>query len=68
VQQGKAVIVCSSYLPEVIGLSDRILVMADRKITGEVLREDANEELLLRLASNIPADGRENTNKELAYG
>ena len=60
IQQGKAVIVCSSYLPEVIGLSDRILVMADGKITGEVLREDANEELLLRMASNIFAQVQEN--------
>jgi ABC-type sugar transport system ATPase subunit len=60
VQQGKAVIVCSSYLPEVIGLSDRIIVMADGKITGEVNREDANEELLLRMASNIPAQVEEN--------
>lgn len=68
VQQGKAVIVCSSYLPEVIGLSDRILVMADGRITGEVSREDANEELLLRLASNIPVNGQYNSNKELAYG
>ena len=55
IQQGRAVIVCSSYLPEVIGLSDRILVMAEGRITGEVSRDDANEELLLRLASNIAA-------------
>jgi len=55
IQQGRAIIVCSSYLPEVIGLSDRILVMAEGRITGEVTREDASEELLVRLASNIPA-------------
>jgi ribose transport system ATP-binding protein len=55
IQQGRAIIVCSSYLPEVIGLSDRILVMAEGRLTGEVARDDANEELLLRLASNIPA-------------
>jgi ribose transport system ATP-binding protein len=53
VEQGKSVIICSSYLPEVIGLSDRILVMAEGSITGEVNKIDANEELLLRLASKI---------------
>jgi ribose transport system ATP-binding protein len=52
-QAGKAVIVCSSYLPEVIGLADRILVMAEGEITGEVQRQDANEETLLRLASKF---------------
>ena len=55
IKQGKSIILCSSYLPEVIGLSDRIVVMAGGKITGEVEREDATEEHLLRLASNIPA-------------
>jgi ribose transport system ATP-binding protein len=52
-QRGKAVIVCSSYLPEVIGLSDRILVMAEGEITGEVGAQDASEEGLLRLASKF---------------
>jgi ribose transport system ATP-binding protein len=51
VKRGKAVILCSSYLPEVIGLSDRILVMAEGRLTGEVQRNEANQELLLRLAS-----------------
>jgi ribose transport system ATP-binding protein len=53
ISEQKAVILCSSYLPEVIGLSDRILVIAEGEITGEVKREDANEELLLRMASKI---------------
>jgi ribose transport system ATP-binding protein len=51
--RGKAVIVCSSYLPEVIGLSDRIIVMAEGEITGEVSARDASEEGLLRLASKL---------------
>jgi ribose transport system ATP-binding protein len=53
IHQGKAVILCSSYLPEVMGLADRILVMAEGEITGEVARQHADEELLLRLASKI---------------
>jgi ribose transport system ATP-binding protein len=51
VKQGKSIIICSSYLPEIIGLSDRIIVMAEGSLTGEVQRNEANEELILRLAS-----------------
>lgn len=43
----------SSELPEVIGVCDRVLVMCDGRITGEVARADASETTLLRLA--LPA-------------
>ena len=43
------VILISSELPEVIGLSDRVIVMKSRKIVGEVAREDATESRLLSL-------------------
>ncbi len=49
-KQGLGVILISSELPEVIGLSDRIIVMRGRQIAGEVLREEAAEETLLSLA------------------
>lgn len=45
-----AIIVVSSDLPEVIGLSDRIIVMRNQKITGEIARADATEERILKLA------------------
>ncbi|OZN24580.1 L-arabinose ABC transporter ATP-binding protein AraG [Actinobacillus seminis] len=45
-----AIIVVSSDLPEVIGLSDRIMVMRNQKITGEIARIDATEEQILKLA------------------
>lgn len=45
-----AIIVVSSDLPEVIGLSDRIIVMRAQQITGEVMRADATEEGILKLA------------------
>ena len=48
-KQGLGVILISSELPEVIGLSDRIIVMKSRKIVGEVMREDATEDRLLSL-------------------
>jgi putative multiple sugar transport system ATP-binding protein len=40
--------VISSELPEVIGLSDRIYTLAEGRLTGEVAREDATQERLMR--------------------
>lgn len=45
-----AIIVISSDLPEVIGLSDRIMVMRNQQITGSVERKEATEESVLKLA------------------
>ena len=49
-RQGIAVILISSELPEVIGLSDRIIVMRGRRIVGEIQAIDATEEKLLTMA------------------
>lgn len=49
-RRGMAVIVISSELPEVIGLSDRILVMREGRISGEVMRSDFSEETILKYA------------------
>ncbi|NWB97060.1 L-arabinose ABC transporter ATP-binding protein AraG [Pseudomonas gingeri] len=49
-EQGIAVIVVSSDLMEVMGISDRILVMSEGAITGERLRGEADEASLLQLA------------------
>ncbi|NLO84559.1 MAG: sugar ABC transporter ATP-binding protein [Clostridiales bacterium] len=58
-KQGLGVILVSSELPEVIGLSDRIIVMRGRKIAGEVMREDATEDRLLAMGMvDINADDR----------
>lgn len=48
-KQGLGVILISSEMPEVIGLSDRILVMKSLRIVGEVSREEATEDRLLSL-------------------
>lgn len=47
VAQGKAVIVISSELPEVLGLSDRIYVMNEGKIIGELDGKDATQEVIM---------------------
>lgn len=47
VARGTTVIAVSSELPELMGMSDRILIMHEGRISGEVRAEDADEELLL---------------------
>jgi ABC-type sugar transport system ATPase subunit len=49
-RSGVAVLVISSELPEVLGLADRIIVMQNGHITGELDRADASEEAVLGLA------------------
>ena len=47
VEKGKAVIVISSELPEVLGLSDRIYVMNEGKIIGELDGKEATQEIIM---------------------
>ena len=47
---GKAIIMISSDLPEVLGISDRILVMSEGRISGELKREEASQESIMKLA------------------
>ena len=49
-ESGKGLIVVSSDLAEVIGISDRILVMNSGKLVGEVAKKDATPEILMRMA------------------
>ena len=48
--QGAGVIMISSELPEIIGICDRTLVMAEGRITGEVTREDFSQERIMSFA------------------
>ena len=47
-KQGMAIIVVSSELPEVIGISDRIVTFCEGELTGEYLQEEATQEKLLQ--------------------
>ena len=49
-KSGLGVVFISSELPEVIGLSDRVIVMRGGQVTGELKREELSEERILRLA------------------
>ncbi len=44
---GAAIIMISSELPEVLGMSDRILVMHEGRIAGELSREEATQEKIM---------------------
>lgn len=50
-REGKAIIMISSELPEILGMSDRVLVMHEGHLTGEFDREDATQENILRAAT-----------------
>ncbi|PLR76696.1 D-xylose ABC transporter ATP-binding protein [Bacillus sp. V3-13] len=49
--KGKAIVVISSELPEILGLSDRIIVMQEGRIMGELPREEASQEKIMELAT-----------------
>ncbi len=53
VKEGKSIIMVSSELPELIGMCDRIYVMAAGKITGELKRAEFSQEAVMRYAMNI---------------
>jgi len=51
--EGKAIIMISSELPEILGMSDRIVVMHEGKITGELAREEATQEKIMAFATGV---------------
>lgn len=52
-QQGIGVLFVSSEMPEVMGISDRIIVMCDGRVTGELKREEATQDLILKFATRF---------------
>jgi ribose transport system ATP-binding protein len=52
-RQGKAIIMISSDMEELLGMSDRVMVFYEGSITGEVRRQDFDAEKILALASGI---------------
>jgi rhamnose transport system ATP-binding protein len=51
--QGMAILMISSELPEVLGMSDRILVMREGRITGHFSRAEATQEKLMAAATTL---------------
>ncbi|MDR3496446.1 MAG: sugar ABC transporter ATP-binding protein [Ancalomicrobiaceae bacterium] len=53
VKEGKSIIMVSSELPELIGMCDRMYVMAAGRITGELERAEFSQETIMRYAMNM---------------
>ncbi len=58
---GLAVLMISSELPEVLGMSDRVLVMHEGRITAELSRNDATEESVMTAATGVDPNTKETT-------
>lgn len=54
-RQGQAILLISSELPEILGMSDRVLVIREGRVEGEIEGSRATEEGLLALASGVTA-------------
>jgi inositol transport system ATP-binding protein len=54
-QEGKAILMVSSELPEILGMSDRVLVMHEGRITGEFSRAEATQEKIMNAATGNAA-------------
>jgi ABC-type sugar transport system ATPase subunit len=52
-REGLCILLISSELPEILGMSDRALVMREGRLVGEFPRTDANEERLLASAAGV---------------
>jgi ABC-type sugar transport system ATPase subunit len=56
---GVAILMISSELPEIVGMSDRVLVMRQGRIAGELTRGEASQEAIMALATGVNAPAAE---------
>lgn len=64
-EKGKAILIISSELPEILRLCDRIYVMSEGKISGEVNKEEATQETIMKYMTN--SRGQNHAGRETAY-
>ena len=55
VKKGKSILLISSEMEELMGMSDRIIVLAEGRITGELDKSDFNQNLIMKMASAVTA-------------
>ena len=59
VEQGMSILMISSELLEVLGMSDRIYVLSEGSITGEILAKDATEERIMAMATKTQEEEKD---------
>ena len=57
--QGMAVLFASSDLEEILGIADRVLVMHEGRLTGQLVRNEFSEEAIMKLATGIVLQSEE---------
>jgi ribose transport system ATP-binding protein len=55
-RQGVGIVMASSELPELLGMSDRILVFHEGRLNGELARAEATEQQIMYLATTSPEE------------
>lgn len=53
IMNGKTILLISSEMEELMGMSDRIIVLAEGRITGELNKEEFNQQTIMKLASAV---------------
>ena len=53
VEQGKAIIMVSSEMPELIGMSNRVMVLCSGRCTGILDKQQCSQEAIMRLATQF---------------
>jgi len=53
VEQGKAIIMVSSEMPELIGMSNRVMVLCNGRCTGVLDKQQCSQESIMRLATKF---------------
>ena len=56
VESGKSFLMISSEMEELLGMSDRIIVLHEGRVSGELQREEFSQDKVLELASGITED------------
>jgi len=57
-EQGKGIIMISSEMPELVGMCDRIYVMSEGRLMGEISRSDFSQELIMQYATGVKKEQR----------
>ena len=56
-EDGKGIIFISSEMPEILGMSDRVIIFYEGRQTGELAREEATQERIMLYASDVEKGG-----------